>query len=186
MVEHCWSLRPGGGGPPQQPAQPRYANYWAPLTHKRHPPQPSQPRHTHHWAPRTQKRHQQEHRAQRPTECSDRTQHAKGKTADCPGPRKETATRRNVTQGAACDLDRPQAHTTHTGGFPLRFSSRSLGQGEALILTWTGIGFVLCFPSLCTTLCIASFPEAAQSVAPLYMFSWTVCIRLVLGFGTAV
>ena len=34
-------------GPPQQPAQPQYANYWA-LTHKRHPPQPAQPRHTNH------------------------------------------------------------------------------------------------------------------------------------------
>ena len=26
-------------------------------------------------------------------------QHAKGRTGDCPGPRKETTTRRNVTQG---------------------------------------------------------------------------------------
>ena len=83
--------------PPQQPAQPRYANYWAPLTHTRHPPQPTQPRHTNHWAPRT--RHQQEHRPQRPTQRSDPTQHAKGRTGDCPGPRKGTTTRRNVTQG---------------------------------------------------------------------------------------
>ena len=44
-------------------------------------------------------RHQQEHRPQRPTERSDPTQHAKGRTGDCPGPRKETTTRRNVTQG---------------------------------------------------------------------------------------
>ena len=45
--------RPEGGGAwaakpvkrsPQQPAQPRCANYWAPLTHKRHPPhQPHSP-----------------------------------------------------------------------------------------------------------------------------------------------
>ena len=35
----------------------------------------------------------------RPTERSDPTQHAKGRTGDCPGPRKETTTRRNVTQG---------------------------------------------------------------------------------------
>ena len=34
-------------------------------------------------------RHQQEHRPQRPTESSDPTQHAKGRTGDCPGPRKE-------------------------------------------------------------------------------------------------
>ena len=57
------------------------------------------PQHTNYWAPLTRKRHQQDHRPQRPTEHSDPTQHAKGKTGDCPGPRKETATRRNVTEG---------------------------------------------------------------------------------------
>ena len=67
---------------------------------KRHiPPHPAQPQHTSHWAPRTRQRHQQEHRPQRPTESSDQTQHAKGRTGDCPGPRKETTTRRNVIQG---------------------------------------------------------------------------------------
>ena len=55
--------------------------------------------HTNYWAPRTRKRHQQEHRPQRPTESSDPTQHAEGRTGDRPGPRKETTTRRNVTQG---------------------------------------------------------------------------------------
>ena len=36
--------------PPQQPAQPQYANYWAPLTCKRHIlPHPAQPQHTNHW-----------------------------------------------------------------------------------------------------------------------------------------
>ena len=50
---------------------PRYANYWAPLTRKRHiPPHPAQPRHTNHWAPRTRQRHQREHRAA----AADRTQ----------------------------------------------------------------------------------------------------------------
>ena len=39
----------------------------------------------------------QEHWPQRPTENSDPTRHAKGRTGDCPGPRKETTTRRNVT-----------------------------------------------------------------------------------------
>ena len=87
----------GEGGGNQH--NPRYANHWAPLTHKRHPPQPAPPRHTNDWAPRTRKRHQQEHRPQRPTERSDPTQHAKGRTGDCPGPRKGTTTRRNVTQG---------------------------------------------------------------------------------------
>ena len=79
---------------------PQYPNYWAPLTRKRHiPPHPAQPQHTNRWAPRTQKRHQQEHRPQRPTERNDPTQHAKGRTGDCPGPRKGTTTRRNVTRG---------------------------------------------------------------------------------------
>ena len=36
---------------------------------------------------------------QRPSH-SDPTRHAKGRTGDCPGPRKETATRRNVPRGA--------------------------------------------------------------------------------------
>ena len=85
---------------PQQPVQPQYANYWAPLTRKRHIPRhPAQPQRTNHWAPRTRKGHQQEDRPQRPTERSDPTQHAKGRTGDCPGPRKETATRRTVTRG---------------------------------------------------------------------------------------
>ena len=79
---------------------PQYANYWAPLTRKRHIlPHSAQPQHNNYWAPRTRKRHQQEHRPQRPTERSDPTQHAKGRTGDCPGPRKGATARRNVTQG---------------------------------------------------------------------------------------
>ena len=86
--------------PRRQPAHAQYANYWAPLTRKRHiPPHPAEPRHTNDWALRTRKRHQQEHRPQRPTERSDPTQHAKGRTGDCPGPRKGATTRRNVTRG---------------------------------------------------------------------------------------
>ena len=79
---------------------PQCANYWAPLTRKRHiPPHPAQPRHTNDWAPRTRTRHQREHRPQRPTEHSDPTQHAKGRTGDCPGPCKGATTRRTVTWG---------------------------------------------------------------------------------------
>ena len=86
--------------PRQQPAHPQYANYWAPLTRKWHTmPHSAQAQHTNYWAPRTQKRHQQEHRPQRPTESSNPTQHAKGRTGDCPGSRKGATTRRNVTQG---------------------------------------------------------------------------------------
>ena len=78
---------------------PQYANCWAPLTRKRYiPPHSAQPQHTNHWALRTRQRHQQEHRLQRPTERSDPTQHAKGRMGDCPGPRKETTTRRTVTR----------------------------------------------------------------------------------------
>ena len=63
------------------------------------PPHPlTQPQYVNYWAPLTRKRHQQEHRPQRLTERSDPTQHAKGRTGDCPGPCKETATRRRVTR----------------------------------------------------------------------------------------
>ena len=95
----------GWGGDVQSPiylilTHPQYANYWAPLTRKRHTmPHSAQPQHTNYWAPRTRKRHQQEHRPQRPTERSDPTQHAKGRTGDRSGPRKGATTRRNVTQG---------------------------------------------------------------------------------------
>ena len=86
--------------PRQQPAHPQYANYWAPLTRKRHTmPHSAQSQHANYWALRTRKRHQQEHRPQWPTESSDPTQHAKGRTGDRPGPRKGATTRRNVTQG---------------------------------------------------------------------------------------
>ena len=86
--------------PPNNQHNPRCANFWAPLTRKRQTmPRPAQPQHTNHWAPRTRKRHQQEHRPQRPTESSDPTQHAKGRTGDRPGPRKGATTRRNVTRG---------------------------------------------------------------------------------------
>ena len=86
--------------PRQQPAHPQYANYWVPLPRKRHSmPHSAQPQHTNYWAPRTRKRHQQEHQPQQPTESSNPTQHAKGRTGDCAGPRKGATTRRNVTQG---------------------------------------------------------------------------------------
>ena len=62
-------------------------------------PHPAQSQHANYWAPRTRKRHQQEHRPQRPTESSNPTQHAKGRTGDRPGPHKGATTRRNVTQG---------------------------------------------------------------------------------------
>ena len=94
----CGQRKPSND-PHNNQHDPQYANYWAPVTRTRHiPPHPARPQHTNYWAPRTRKRHQQEHRPQRPTERSDPTQHAKGRTGDCRGPRKGTATRRNVTQ----------------------------------------------------------------------------------------
>ena len=63
--------------PPQQPAQPQYANYWALLM----------------WKKTTR------NTGRSGCQNSDPTQHAKGRTGDCPGPRKETATQRDVTQG---------------------------------------------------------------------------------------
>ena len=96
--------------PRQQPAHPQYANYWAPLTRKRHTmPHSAQSQHANYWAPRTRKRHQQEHRPQRPTESSDPTQHAKGRTGDRPGPRKGATTRRNVIQGGVPEAPRGAA-----------------------------------------------------------------------------
>ena len=94
----------GGKRPPQQPAQRQHANYWAPLMCKRHIlPHPAQPQHSNHWAPRTRQRPQQEHRPQRPTESGNPTQHAKERTGDCPGPRKETPTQ----QRQRCPISRP-------------------------------------------------------------------------------
>ena len=66
--------------------------------------------HTNYWSPRTRKRHQQEHRPQRPTESSDPTQHAKGRTGDRPGPRKGATIRRNVTQGVQRPTAELQGH----------------------------------------------------------------------------
>ena len=115
-----WTAKPVKR-PPQQPAQPpirqllgapdaqtahHATTSTAPIRQLRGAAQrANDPRHiqhspsANHWAPRTRKRHQQEHRPQRPTESSDPTRHAKGTTDDCPGPRKETTTRRNVTRG---------------------------------------------------------------------------------------
>ena len=84
-------------------------------------PHSAQPQHTNYWAPRTRKRHQQEHRPQRPTERSAPTQHAKGRTGDCPEPRKETTTRRNVTQGGGGlrPPSLPQCRSRRRGGVAL-------------------------------------------------------------------
>ena len=90
------------------------------LTRKRHiPPHSAQPQHTNYWAPRTRKRHQQEHRPQRPTESSDPTQRAKGRTGDRPGPRKGATTRRNVTQGEGVSPPYGRVYASEDGPFPV-------------------------------------------------------------------
>ena len=77
--DNAWRNRAPGPHAHGNTARQDMANYWAPLTRKRHiMPHSAQPQHTNYWAPRTRKRHQREHRPQRPTESSDPTQHAKG------------------------------------------------------------------------------------------------------------
>ena len=73
---------------------------WAAKTVKRPPQRPAQPPVRQLLGHTYAKRHHKEHRPQRPSESIDPAQHAKGRTADCPGSREETATRRKVTQGA--------------------------------------------------------------------------------------
>ena len=113
--------------PPQQPAHPQYANYLAPLTSKRHTNAPfsTAPAHQ-NWAPRTQKRHQREHRPQRPTERSDPTQHAKGRTGDCPGPRKRNCnpTECHTGRGQQRHYDGEAASNPHNECRPLLRAAR--------------------------------------------------------------
>ena len=86
---------------PQQPAQPPVRQLLGTAdAQTAHPATFSTaPTHQRRGSATDEKRHQQEHRPQRPTERSDPTQHAKGRTGDCPGPRKGATTRRNVTRG---------------------------------------------------------------------------------------
>ena len=49
--------------------------------------------------PRSEPRSNQHNPSMPTTERSEPTQHAKGRASDCPGPRKELATRRNLTEG---------------------------------------------------------------------------------------
>ena len=85
--------------PRQQPAHSQYANYWAPLTCKRHTmPHPAQPQYTNHWAPR--KQHQQEHRPQGPhtRNAATRRSTRREERVTVQGPVKKS-TGRNVTGG---------------------------------------------------------------------------------------
>ena len=111
--------------PPQQPAQPPVRQLLGATDAQTacHATSSTAPAHRPLFAPRTRKQqrtrkqHQQEHWPQRPTESSDPTQHAKGRTGDRPGPRTETTTRRNVTQGglrAGPDPAPPPPHSFRT------------------------------------------------------------------------
>ena len=90
---------------------------------------PAQSQHANHWAARTRKQHQQERRPQRPTERSDLTQHAKGRTRDLPGPRKGATTRWNVTRGGGGGLGRGGY------GFGIRWLGQSVGLQEKWLCT---------------------------------------------------
>ena len=119
--------------PPQQPAQPPVRQLLgAADAHTAHPATFSTaPAHQRRGTP-PWKRHQREHRPQRPTERSDPTQHAKGRTGDCPGPRKGATTRRNVTRGG--NLVGGHGHGGGHGGGPGP-TPRPAGGGSGLSRT---------------------------------------------------
>ena len=73
---------------------------WAAKTVQRTPQPPAQTPSAPITGPRQRRNHTSRNtgRSGRP-ESSNPTQHAKGRTGDCPGPRKETATQWNVTRG---------------------------------------------------------------------------------------
>ena len=74
--------------------------------------------------------------ATRPTESSDPTQRAKGRTGDCPGPRKGTTTRRNVTRGgypSPPPLDLPPRCTQISQREKMKFTKGSIGAGYKLL-----------------------------------------------------
>ena len=132
-------------------------------------------------APRTRKRHQQEHGPQRPPEHSDPTQHAKGRTGDCPGPRKETATQRNVTQGGGegrgdlrprrlCTETRPKLFSSMKLDFPAFVSPQ---HAATCVPLWTGPCHgavarhrVLLRTALCTVPSRAVPPPLSPCAAP--------------------
>ena len=102
----------GGGGavkrPRQQPAHPQYANYWAPLTGKRHiPPHPAQPQHTNYW------------------ERGNDTSRSTGRSG-----RQKAATRRNmrreerVTVQGPVKEQQPDGMSHRGGGAGLLFTTR--------------------------------------------------------------
>ena len=144
VVDGLWTEARGqqkqSNDPCNNQHNPRYANYRAPLTRKRHiPPHSAQPRYTNHWAPPTRKRHQREHRPQRPTERSDPTQHAKGRAGDCPGPRKGATTRRNVTRGGGgASIEPPE----NWGGWVWEKGPMEARQSSQSILCPTRLGGV--------------------------------------------
>ena len=73
------------------------------------------------------KRHHKEHWPQLPSERIDPMQHAKGRTGDCPGPHKETATDEMSHRGAAG----PGPWTTSTALVFVRLWSRCHGANSA-------------------------------------------------------
>ena len=126
-----------------------------------------------YWAPRTRKRHQREHRPQRPTERSDPTQHAKGGTGDCPGPRKGTTTRRNVTSGEV-----PPSHTPGRAAYAQPLSPGHQAPASMAFVTDSHRPQPLWQPP--PTACLTAF-EAASEVPSLRMHPWCESAPLLTG-----
>ena len=96
---------------------------------------------------------------QRPTESSDLTQHAKGRTGDCPGPRKETTTRRNATQGVqvAIYLHTPGEHckygsSRHSAHLvcTLGLCQRPMHLDQRVLLAFEGLQWCRVCPLVCS------------------------------------
>ena len=100
-----WGQQKQPNDPHNNQHNPQCANYWAPLTRKRHiPPHPAQPRHTNDWAPRTR----------------NDTSKSTGRSR-----RQNAATRRNmrreerVTVQGPIKEQQPDGMSHGGGGFPL-------------------------------------------------------------------
>ena len=108
---------------------------WAAKTVKRPPQQPAQPQCSNYWALLMRKRHHKEHRLHWQSESIDPTQHAKERTGDCPGARKETAPRQNVTQGGPLCLLAPRG-AARAGD---QKNKCSMKPGHGMIAMWVQV-----------------------------------------------
>ena len=106
--------------------RPECGGEWAAKTIKR----PRNNQCANYWAPLTQKRHHKEHRPQRPSESSDLTQLVKGRMGECPGPRNEPATRGGGGGDSDNPLSAPGAIPPPPGHLHIHSSFRDIWQIE--------------------------------------------------------